>query len=45
MERLSGKMQLLKVLITRNTPVQEIRKTIEESEEIIADMSDMLDRE
>ena len=45
MDRLSGKMQLLKVQITRNTSLAELRKTIEESEGLLDDMRDMLDRE
>ena len=45
MDRLSGKMQLLKVQITRNTSLAELRRTIEESEALVEDMRDMLDRE
>lgn len=44
MDRLSGKLQLLKVQITRNTSLAEIRRTIEESEELVDDMRDIVER-
>lgn len=45
MDRIEGKLQTLKTMITRNVTIQDLRKTIEDTEELMSDMRDMLERE
>jgi hypothetical protein len=45
MDRIDGKLQTLKVMITRQTTVQDLQRTIGEIEELSQDMRDMLERE
>ena len=45
MDRIEGKLQNLKTMITRNVTIQDLRKNIEDIEELLSNMRDMLERE
>jgi len=45
MNRLDGKLQTIKVMVTRNTSINDIHNIVDEAEELLEDMRNMLDRE
>ena len=45
MNRVDGKLKTIRVLVTRNTTPQEIHRIIDETEELLQDLEDMVERD